>query len=117
MTIMQDEEERPTETVELTSGIMQALLNLTSDPDAWTEKTKSMVRALHRGEVLGATGRWRVELTEQDVETVHYILQVWLLRHPKLRIRQTNIMCHQSKVYDRLNAEFEAKQRAAARKS
>lgn len=88
--------------VEMSTSILQALLNMTSDPDAWTDRTKSLATALHKVRALNNSNRWLVELSDEDIRTVHYILQVYTLNRPALRTRFNNWMCRQSHLYSEI---------------
>lgn len=95
-----------THTCELTPVLLQVLLNMTSAPDCWTDKTRSLAVALHRARHLGASGNWKTELTEQDVKTLHYIVQVYTLDRPSLRTRFNNRMTKHCESYARIHAAY-----------
>lgn len=96
-----------TEHVELTYSIFKVLMNYTaSDPDLQTEKLRHFVQALHKGSWIAT--KWAVELTAADIETVDYILQCHFLRTPQHRLRFTNHMRGQSKMFCRIYNERKA---------
>jgi hypothetical protein len=100
-----------TETVELTNALFQCLLNMTGgDPELDMEPKRNLSRALHNVH-WNMGGRWVVELTEEDIKTIHVLILGYTLndKSPAKRTRFHNYMCHQSKVYWRLYRFWEAK--------
>lgn len=106
-----NETPQETETIEVTHTIMHAVLKMTSDPDAYTEKTKRFVRVLHRAE-LSNSSHWRLVLTEEDMETMVVMLRGFCLNRPKhLTTRFHNYLYHTSELYRRV---YSKKQGVAA---
>lgn len=95
----------PTETVELTSALLRAALNMTSSPDHYTEKTRRFVTALHKGDFTGSSAnRWKVELDEEGMETLIYILGVYCLNRPQYATRFHNYLAKSSELYQKVHA-------------
>jgi ABC-type phosphate transport system auxiliary subunit len=92
------------EQVELTNALLQLLLNMTGgDPDLSQPPKRHLERALH--EVRFLTGnRWLIEVTEGDVRTINYMIEVGTLnrRSSQVRTRFHTHMCKQSPTYNRL---------------
>jgi hypothetical protein len=95
--------------IRITNGMLEALLNATGgNPDYQTEKLRSLVQAVHRAR-LGPSQRWVLELTEEDLHTLHFVYSVWFLNHPELETRFSLVLVRQSPVYERLYREAKAR--------
>lgn len=95
-----------TETVELTHAMLQGVLNMTSSPEHWTDRTRALVVAVHKAQWVGVGSRWRVPLTREEVRALHYVLRVYTLRRPSLRVRFDNWLCQRSDLYRETHEEF-----------
>jgi hypothetical protein len=95
--------DEPVETIELTSGLFQALLNMTGgDPDLHEAPKRALVRRLHEAKCRGTAGRWVVEVTREDLEAIRVHLLAYCLRRPDLELRFENTLCRQSGTYKEL---------------
>lgn len=99
-----------TEAVPITSGLLELLLNYTRDPDTWTDKTRSLVVALH-SVTFDASNRWVLALTRQHLEAIHFILQVHRLNPDNKAIvtRYTNLLCRHSYTFFYIEEEYREK--------
>lgn len=92
-----------TETVELTNGLLQALLNVTGgDPDDLSPRMRHLAIALH--DLRWNMGnRWVVELTEDDIHAVRQAIVAYNegRERPQL-IRHHNYLRKTSETYRRL---------------
>jgi hypothetical protein len=93
-----------TETIELTNKLFEAALYMTSDPDAYTEKTKAFVRKLHKAEMAN-TSRWAVKLTEADMETLVFLLGGYCLNRPQLKTRFHNYLWNTTELYHKVDTQ------------
>ncbi len=92
-----------TETIELTNALLQVLLNMTGgDPDLQQPRIRSLTEALHGVPVTRPSSRWTIEVSDDDIRTIHYVLRVYHLNHPQQQTRFENHMCRQSLLYRQL---------------
>lgn len=97
------EENPATETFSLTHAIFQGLLNMTGgDVELQEPPVRSLVHALHEAKI-SVSNRWLVSLTEQDVQTMAYVLGVYCLNRPHLQTRFENTLGRQSDKYLKLS--------------
>lgn len=94
------------ESIELTGGMFQVLLNLTGgDVERQTSMMRHFVRTLHRATLTNG-GRWHMTMNEDDIRTMHYIFGVRALSATAQEVaRHNNWLCRQSPLYARLVAE------------
>lgn len=95
----------PVERVELTSKLLEALLNMTGgDVELQQPKIRALVRQLHKAVML-VGNRWVVELTDEDMRTARYVLGVYTLNRPQLKTRFHNWLTENSEQYRRIEQE------------
>lgn len=93
-----------TETIELTNALLQCLLNMTGrEVESDRGPRGSLARTLH-GVKFMLGNRWKVEVTEENIKTIHVLMIDYTKEHrtPAVRTRFHNYLCHQSPTYDRL---------------
>lgn len=109
------ERDQETETIELTDGIFQALLNMTGgDVELHTPKRRRLVKALHAA-VRSGNARWLVTFTEEDVESAYTHLEGYCLNRPTKRTRIMNHMCRQSQTFHGILSRAEGQNEDASR--
>lgn len=95
-----------TETIELTNALLQCLLNQTVDTDHGPKR--DLARALHNVTfMLG--NRWKVEVTEEDVKTIHALILEYTKgnRTTMVRTRFHRYLLNQSDIYYRLFKDWQ----------
>lgn len=93
------------EIVELSNKLFEALLNMTGgDVELQKPKTRSLVRQLHWA-VFIPGNRWKVELTDEDMRTVRYVLKAYTLNRPQLKTRFHRYLLNNSEQYRRIEQE------------
>lgn len=92
-----------TETLELFGAQMEVVLRMTGgDPDLQQPKLRALTRAVHLAKYNGRF-RWELTLTEEEVESLYYVLSVYFLNHGEGEKPFTRTLCGQSVVYRRLH--------------
>lgn len=104
------------ETIRITAKVFQALLKMTGgDVELHTPLKRQLTRALHEAEVAEG-GRWCLTLTADDMRTAYDHLEAYCLNKTTQRVRLMNVMCLQSRTFEALYREAEAKRWEARKK-
>lgn len=102
---MTEETQEPVEIVELSDKLLEALLNMTGgDVECQQPRIRSLVRQLHKLVMLPGN-RWKVELTDEDMRTMRYVLAVYTENRKSLRTRFHRYLMTNSEQYRRIEKE------------
>jgi len=87
------------EHVELSTKCFHVLLRMTCNPDSYTDRTRSLVTALHQATPTTSPGRWFVKLTREDIRTAVTFYEGYLLTRPAERMRLLNFLIRESSAF------------------
>lgn len=97
--------EKETETIEITSKVLEALLNMTGgDVELHQPPKRRLVEALHKAKSM-SNGRWVVTFTHEDLHTAYDHLRAYCLNRPAVEMRLMNSVAKQSEYFRQLRNE------------